>query len=69
MVKITKKQLALLNDVFSWALNALEEATKDSMLLVMNDEGQMEQLDVQKKTDDIMKLAKYLQENFEIVED
>ena len=69
MVKITKKQLKLLNDVFSWALNALEEGTKECAIFEQNENGEMERLDVEKKTNEIYELAGFLQSNFNMVEE
>jgi hypothetical protein len=68
MVKITKKQISLLNDVFNWALNLLEDATKDSCIFEPDENGEYQQLDVEKKTNEIYELAEYLQSNFDIVE-
>ena len=68
-MKLTQEQLELLNDVFSYALNALEETAQEGIMFVQNEKGEFEKFDVENKTEDIMKLAEYMQENFEIVKE
>lgn len=68
MVKITNKQLKLLNDVFSWALNFLEESSKEGAIFEKNENGEWGRLDVENKTNEIYKFAEFLQSNFDIVE-
>lgn len=69
MIKLTTKQLKLLDDVFNYALNFMEETTKTSMLFKEGKDGKFTQVKYKDFEKDVLALAETLNKNIEIIKE
>lgn len=66
-IELTKKQVETLEDVFNWAVNLIEETSKENCMFVQNEDGQFEKFDVEKKVQEITDLFNYFRDNIKVV--
>ena len=69
MIKLTKEQVKLLEEVFNYALNFMEETTENAMLFKEGKDGKFTQLKYKDFESDVLALGKVLNEHIEIVKD
>ena len=68
-IRLTKEQVAMLEKVFNYAFNFLEQMEQgDSIMFVDNGNG-LEKFDTQKEYKQVEEFAVALNERFEIVQD
>lgn len=65
-IKITREQLKLINDVFNYALNFIDQTTETSMLIKQGQDGQFSELKYEDFEEDVTELASWLEKHFEI---
>ena len=68
-MELTKKQIKTLEDVFNYAVNALDEADTEGYLLQMDENGCFEKFDKDKKQEDIFNLWEYMKKQITIKEE
>lgn len=64
-IKLTNEQLKLLNDVFNYALNFIEEQTETSIMFKEDKDGKIVKFKYEDFEKDVMALAEYLMKHFE----
>lgn len=69
MIKLTKEQVKLLEEVFNYALNFMEETTENAMLFKEGKDGKFIQLKYKDFKSDVLALGKVLNKHIEIVKD
>lgn len=65
-IKITREQLKLINDVFNYALNFIDQTTETSMLIKQGQDGQFSELKYEDFEEDVTELASMLEKHFEV---
>lgn len=65
-IKITREQLKLINDVFNYALNFIDQTTETSILIKQGQDGQFSELKYEDFEEDVTELASMLEKHFEV---
>ncbi len=65
-LKLSQEQAKVLENVFNWALNLLEEETKKNYIIFQNVDGVFEKFDFEKESKKIEELFDFFRESIEI---